>query len=155
MTDNKPILISIAIPVYNSEKTISKLVDQLVEALKQKCNFEIILVNDCSTDKSEEVCLSIYKKYRKVVRFFSLAENVGEHNAVMAGLNQARGDYAVIMDDDFQNPVNDAVRLIQAAIQNNFDVIYTFSEKSKRPLFSSWSYRHINCVLYPFYSQYY
>jgi undecaprenyl-phosphate 4-deoxy-4-formamido-L-arabinose transferase len=133
MNDNKTILITIVIPVYNSEKTISKLVDQLVEALEQKYDFEIILVNDCSTDGSEEVCLSIYKQYRKIVRFFSLAKNVGEHNAVMAGLNQARGDYGIIMDDDFQNTVADALRLIQTAIQNNFDVIYTYSEKSHRP----------------------
>ena len=141
MIDKKNILISIVIPVYNSEKTLSKLADQLVEVLEQKYGFEIILVNDCSTDKSEDVCLYLYKKYRKMVRFFSLAENVGEHNAVMAGLNQARGDYAVIMDDDFQNPVSDTVRLIQTAVQNNFDVIYTFSEKSQRPLFrrlGSW-----------------
>ena len=134
MTDNKTILISIVIPVYNSEKTISKIVDQLVAVLEQKYPLEIILVNDCSKDRSEEVCIAIYKKYRKIVRFFSLAENVGEHNAVMAGLNQARGDYAVVMDDDFQNPVSDAVRLIETAVKNNFDVIYTFCEKSQRPL---------------------
>ena len=141
MTDNKTILISIVIPVYNSEKTISKMVDELIAALKQKYDFEIILVNDCSTDRSEEVCIAIYKKYGKSVRFFSLAENVGEHNTVMAGLNQAGGDYALIMDDDFQNPVSDAVRLIQTAVKNNFDVIYTFCEKSQRPLFrrlGSW-----------------
>jgi len=141
MTDNKTILISIVIPVYNSEKTISKMVDQLIAALKQKYDFEIILVNDCSKDRSEEVCIAIYKKYRKTVRFFSLAENVGEHNAVMAGLNQSRGDYAVVMDDDFQNPVSDAVRLIETAVKNKFDVIYTFCEKSQRPLFrrlGSW-----------------
>jgi len=133
MTTNKATLISIVIPVYNSEKTISKIVDQLVETLGRKYDFEIILVNDCSKDRSEEVCIAIYKKYRKMVRFFSLAENVGEHNAVMAGLNQARGDYAVIMDDDFQNPVSDAVRLLQTAVHNNFDVIYTYGEKSQRP----------------------
>ena len=141
MTDIKTILISIIIPVYNSEKTIPKMVDQLVAALEQKYDFEIILVNDCSKDGSEEVCIAIYKKYRKIVRFFSLAENVGEHNTVMAGLNQARGDYAVIMDDDFQNSVSDAVRLIQTAVKNNFDVIYTFCEKSQRSLFrrlGSW-----------------
>ncbi|MBT8374021.1 MAG: glycosyltransferase [Deltaproteobacteria bacterium] len=141
MTGKKTNFISIVIPVYNSERTIPKMVDQLVASLKQKYNFEIILVNDCSTDTSEEVCLSLFKKYRKQVRFFSLAENVGEHNAVMAGLNQTRGHYAVIMDDDFQNSVSDAVRLIQTATQNNFDVIYTFSEKSQRPLFrrlGSW-----------------
>lgn len=134
MTANKTILISIVIPVYNSEKTISKLVDQLVGKLEQKYDLEIILVNDCSTDNSEQVCLSIFKKYSKMVRFFSLAENVGEHNAVLAGLNKARGDYAVIMDDDFQNPVGDTVRLIDTAVKNNFDVIYTFCEKSQRPL---------------------
>jgi undecaprenyl-phosphate 4-deoxy-4-formamido-L-arabinose transferase len=141
MTDNKTILNSIVIPVYNSEKTISKMVNQLVAALEQKYDFEIILVNDCSKDKSGEVCIALYKRYRKIVRFFSLAENVGEHNAVMAGLNKARGDYAVVMDDDFQNPVNEVVRLIDTALKNDFDVIYTFCEKSQRPLFrrlGSW-----------------
>ena len=131
---SKIILISIVIPVYNSEKTISKIVDKLVAELEQKYGLEIILVNDCSKDRSEEVCIAIYKKYRKTVRFFSLVENVGEHNAVMAGLNKVRGDYAVIMDDDFQNPVSEAVRLIKTAVKNNFDVIYTFCEKSQRPL---------------------
>ena len=138
---SKIILISIVIPVYNSEKTISKIVDKLVAELEQKYGLEIILVNDCSKDRSEEVCIAIYKKYRKIVRFFSLAKNVGEHNAVMAGLNKSKGDYAVIMDDDFQNPVSDAVRLIETAVKNNFDVIYTFCEKSQRPLFrrlGSW-----------------
>ncbi len=141
MTDNKTNFISIIIPVYNSEKTIPKMVDQLVAALEQKYHLEIILVNDCSKDRSEEVCIAIYKKYRKIVRGFSLAENVGEHNTVMAGLNQARGDWAVIMDDDFQNPVSDALRLIDTAVQNNFDVIYTFCEISQRSLFrrmGSW-----------------
>jgi len=141
MNDKKTIFISIVIPVYNSEKTIAKMVDQLVAELEPKYHLEIILVNDCSKDRSEEACIAIYEKYSKVVRFFSLAENVGEHNAVMAGLNQVRGDYAVIMDDDFQNPVSEAVRLIEAAVKNKFDVIYTYGEKSKRPLFrrlGSW-----------------
>ena len=141
MTDKKIILISIVIPVYNSEKTISKIVDKLVAVLEQKYSLEIILVNDCSKDRSEEVCIAIYKKYRKIVRFFSLAKNVGEHNAVMAGLNKVRGDYVVVMDDDFQNPVSEVVRLIDTALKNDFDVIYTFCEKSQRPLFrrlGSW-----------------
>lgn len=141
MTDKKTILISIVIPVYNSEKTISKIVDKLVAELEQKYDLEIILVNDCSKDRSEQVCIAIYKKYSKIVRFFSLSKNVGEHNAVMAGLNKARGEYAVIMDDDFQNPVSEAVRLIETAVKDNFDVIYTFCEKSQRPLFrrlGSW-----------------
>ena len=144
MTDKKIILISIVIPVYNSEKTISKIVDKLVAELEQKYELEIILVNDCSKDRSEQVCIAIYKKYRKIVRFFSLSKNVGEHNAVMVGLNKARGEYAVIMDDDFQNPVSEAARLIKTAVKNDFDVIYTFCEKSQRPLFRRLGSRFAN-----------
>jgi len=60
------------------------------------------------------------------VRFFSLARNVGEHNAVMAGLNQVRGDWAVIMDDDFQNPVSEVHKLIEYANNHDCDVVYSY-----------------------------
>ncbi len=120
--------ISIVIPVYNSEKTIEKLVSKLVENITN-FDLEIILVNDNSKDNSEESCVILYKKYPKIVKLYSLAKNVGEHNAVMAGLNNATGEYTIIMDDDFQNPVSEVVKLIEYSLANNFDVIYTFYDK--------------------------
>ena len=95
---------SIVIPVFNGARSIGRLVDELIARLSPVFQIEIVLVNDCSPDNSEEICIGITKKHPDFVSFYSLAMNVGEHNAVMAGLNKATGDYAIIVDDDFQNP---------------------------------------------------
>ena len=126
--------VSIVIPVYNAENTIGRLVEELVANLGRIYTLEIILVNDRSRDASENVCTEIYTKYPSIIRFLSLAKNVGEHNAVMAGLNHATGAYAVIMDDDFQNPVGEVQRLFAYAFQTQHDVVYTYYEKKEHSL---------------------
>lgn len=135
MTKKKPTKVSIVIPVYNGEQSIGRLTDELVLALKEIYNLEIVLVNDNSPDNSEAVCEGLFKKYPDIVCFYSLAKNVGEHNAVMAGLNQATGDYMVIMDDDFQNPITEVVKLVNFATENDCDVTYTFYKKKKHSFF--------------------
>lgn len=124
-------LISIIIPVFNSEHTIGPLVTKLIAELPDVFDIEIILVNDHSTDGSDLACIELYKKYRDKVKYYQLAKNVGEHNAVMAGLNQMSGEYAVIMDDDFQNPVSEVLKLIQFGLENEYDVVYTWYEKKQ------------------------
>jgi len=121
----------VVIPIYNAEKTIGKLVDELIAGLSDKYNLEIVLVNDNSQDNSEEVCISLHKKYNDLVSFYSLSRNVGEHNAVMAGLNNVSGEFVVIMDDDFQNPISEVIKLISFATKNDYDVVYTYYEKKK------------------------
>ncbi len=136
-----PPLISIVIPVYNGEKSIENLIDILVEKLSPLFCIEIVLINDCSPDNSEQACIRIFSKYPDKVKFYSLSTNVGEHNAVMAGLNQSTGDYAVIMDDDFQNPVSEVEKLIHFTINNNYDVVYTFYKKKQHSFYrnlGSW-----------------
>lgn len=129
-------LISVVIPTYNGHATLGELVDLLVEKAGVLFPIEIVVVNDGSLDETENVCLSLHKKYSTKVRLFSLGRNVGEHNAVMAGLNQARGDYAVIMDDDFQNPVDEVLKLIKYALDHTeFDVVYTYYAEKKHSLF--------------------
>jgi glycosyltransferase involved in cell wall biosynthesis len=135
MNKKKPTKVSIVIPVYNGEQSIGRLTDELVSVLKELYNLEIVLVNDNSPDNSETVCEGLFKKYPDIVCFFSLAKNVGEHNAVMAGLNQATGDYMVIMDDDFQNPITEVVKLVNYAAQNDCDVTYTYYRKKKHSFF--------------------
>jgi undecaprenyl-phosphate 4-deoxy-4-formamido-L-arabinose transferase len=127
-------LISIVIPVYNGALSIGRLADELVDRLSAQFNIEIVLVNDCSPDNSEEACIAIANKYPGYVSFYSLAKNVGEHNAVMAGLNQATGDYSVIMDDDFQNPVSEVIKLVDFMATNDYDVVYTFYDEKKHSL---------------------
>jgi undecaprenyl-phosphate 4-deoxy-4-formamido-L-arabinose transferase len=135
------ICVSIVIPVYNAEETIANLVEELVTELGKEYTLEIVLVNDRSRDTSEQICITLFQKYPSTIRFFSLAKNVGEHNAVMAGLNNISGDYAVIMDDDFQNPIQEVKRLIELTIQTEYDVVYTYYEKKEHSLFrnlGSW-----------------
>ena len=127
--------VSIVIPVYNGEKTIGPLVDELIAEIGERFDLEIVLVNDCSPDNSEQVCIQIFEKYPSVVKFFSLARNVGEHNAVMAGLNQTTGAYVVIMDDDFQNPISEVVKLVRYASEHEYDVVYTYYTKKEHSLF--------------------
>ena len=141
MTTEQHTALSIVIPVYNSDETIKPLVRQLIAELASHYALEIILVNDGSHDRSEEVCADLVEAHPEIVRMFSLAKNVGEHNAVMAGLNQVTGDYVVIMDDDFQNPVNEVVTLVETAQHTNCDVIYTYYEHKCHSLFrncGSW-----------------
>jgi glycosyltransferase involved in cell wall biosynthesis len=131
-------LVSIIIPVYRGADSIGRLVDVLMEQMGARYQLEIVLVNDCSPDNSEEVCIAIQKKYPLVVKFYSLAKNFSEHNAVMAGLNFCHGDYAVIMDDDFQNPVSEAIKLVDYAAANDFDVVYTYYQEKKHNFFRNF-----------------
>jgi glycosyltransferase involved in cell wall biosynthesis len=131
----EPARVSIVIPVYNAEETIANLAEELIAELGREYTLEIVLINDRSQDTSEAICIDLFKKYPSTVRFFSLAKNVGEHNAVMAGLNNISGDFAVIMDDDFQNPIQEVKKLIDYAVRTEYDVVYTYYEKKEHSLF--------------------
>jgi len=133
--NKKHICVSIVIPVYRGENSIARLTDELVNTLTPIYCLEIILVNDNSPDNSEKVCEEIFNKYGDIVRFYSLAKNVGEHNAVMAGLNESTGDFMVIMDDDFQNPISEVVKLLDYATENDCDVTYTYYKKKQHSWF--------------------
>jgi len=128
--DSRP-NVSIVIPVYNAQETIGPLVDELVARLDISYRLEIVLINDCSADRSEDACIALFEKHPEVVRFFSLAKNVGEHNAVMAGLNQCSGDFVVIMDDDFQNPISEVMKLLNFGLEHDYDVVYTWYRKKR------------------------
>ena len=128
-------LITIIIPVFNSEKTIFDLVSNIFDSLKLDYKFEVILINDCSSDNSDIECLKLYDKYKGKIKYYKLAKNVGEHNAVMAGLNYAMGDWIVIMDDDFQNPVSEVEKIINFSLSNDYDVVYTHYQYKKHNIF--------------------
>ncbi|MCE7068136.1 glycosyltransferase family 2 protein [Dyadobacter sp. CY326] len=121
--------LSVVIPVYNSEKTIRPLVESLQSALSE-VTFEIVMVNDGSRDGSEKVCKQLADLYSNV-RFISLRRNYGEFNAVMCGLNWAYGDYCVMIDDDFQNPPQEILKLIKVAESGDNDVVYTYYSKKE------------------------
>ena len=115
--------ISICIPVYNGANTIAELVEELIEKLSMY-EIEIILINDGSSDDSEKICIDLYNKF-ELIKFISLRKNFGEHNAVLCGLNYSCNDYIVVIDDDFQNPPSEILKLIEKADSSNCDVVYS------------------------------
>ena len=129
--------ISIVIPVFNAQRTIKYLVDDLINNLHYP-ELEIVLVNDGSQDDSNQICLEIFKNHKNTVKYINLSKNFGEHNAVLAGLNYAAGDYAVIIDDDFQNPVAEIDKLITEAVRNNYDVVYSYYAKKQHSYFRNF-----------------
>ena len=127
-------MLSIVIPVYQAEHSIKNLIKKILEVFSNK-NLEIILINDCSPDNSHEECLKVYNENIDKVTYIKLAKNVGEHNAVMAGLNYVKGDWIIIMDDDFQNPPSEALKLYNYAEKNSFDIVYGNYKKNKKHSF--------------------
>lgn len=132
--------LSIVIPVYNSADTIASLVEQLAN-LPIEGGHELILVNDGSKDNTAAICESIVPNAAFPIRFINLSRNFGEHNAVMAGLQFARGEYVITMDDDLQNPPSEVVKLFNYAREQKQDVIYTYYKHKKHSAwrnFGSW-----------------
>ena len=119
---------SIVIPVYNSARIIRPLVERLIAVLRVEA-LQIVLVNDGSVDDSDAACRVLSARYPGTVTYVRLSRNFGEHNAVMAGLHHAHGDYMVIMDDDCQNPPEEVPRLIDHAASQGYDIVYTYSAR--------------------------
>lgn len=136
-------LISIVIPVYNGAKTVQPLARRLVELLGPQ-DLQIVLINDGSQDDSDAVCRELHRELPAVITYLNLARNFGEHNAVMAGLNHAHGQYVVIMDDDFQNPPEEVPGLIRQAVEGDFDVVYTYYAEKKHHWFRNLGSRFNN-----------
>lgn len=130
--------LSVVIPVYYGEKTIANLVGKLlIELPKQFRSFEIILVNDGSLDNSDAECSKLAEQHTEV-RYFQLAKNFSEHNTVMAGLNHVRGEYAVIIDDDFQNPPEEIKKLHAKIVSTRSDVVFARYEKKQHHWFRNF-----------------
>jgi undecaprenyl-phosphate 4-deoxy-4-formamido-L-arabinose transferase len=122
--------LSVLIPVYNSQQTIGPLTDQLIRELQPRFKaLELVLVNDGSADRSHQEIMAARARHPGMIKYLLLAKNFGEHNAVLCALNHCRGDAAVILDDDFQNPPSEIIPLIET-LEEGYDVVYSYySEK--------------------------
>lgn len=134
MKDN--FLISIIIPVYNSEDTIELVCSKIIDSLKNGYNFEIILVNDNSKDNSLNKCKILTEKNRNIL-LINLSKNFGQHAAILAGLNYAKGDYIVFLDDDLQTPPEEIKNLI-IKLEEGYDVVYANYSSKKHSGFQNF-----------------
>lgn len=125
--------ISVVVPVYNSEASLALLVQRLVPVLEAEAPaFEILLVNDGSSDRSWDVVCDLAKTELRV-RGINLMRNYGQHNALLAGIRSAKHDVIITMDDDLQNPPEEIPKLL-AAIADGHDVVYGAPEREQHGL---------------------
>jgi dolichol-phosphate mannosyltransferase len=122
MISSEKILISVVSPVYRAEKIIDKLVEINIQVLsKITPYFEIILVDDRGPDKSwEKIKENTLKDTR--VKGIKLSRNFGQHYAITAGLDHAKGEWIVVMDCDLQDRPEEIVSLYNKALEG-YDIV--------------------------------
>jgi undecaprenyl-phosphate 4-deoxy-4-formamido-L-arabinose transferase len=125
--------LSVVIPVYRSEAALPTLVQRLRPTLAAlACEYELVLVNDGSPDRSWEVIEQLAAQHGWV-RGIRLMRNYGQHNALLAGIRAARFDTIVTMDDDLQHPPEELPKLF-AKMEEGFDVVYGTPEQEQHGL---------------------
>ncbi|MBE6727599.1 MAG: glycosyltransferase family 2 protein [Ruminococcaceae bacterium] len=114
--------VSFVIPCYRSEKTLSAVIDEIIETVGNKIKYEIVLVNDSSPDNTLGVIKQLCEKNSNIIGV-NFAQNFGQHAALMAGMRQTTGDVVVCLDDDGQTPANEVFKLIDK-LEEGYDVVY-------------------------------
>ncbi|MBP5528972.1 MAG: glycosyltransferase [Lachnospiraceae bacterium] len=129
--------ISFVIPCYRSEKTLSDVVDEIKTTMAEIGHeFEIILVNDCSPDKTFEVIKKLAEENDNILGI-DLAKNFGQHCALMAGMRHSSGDVVVCLDDDGQTPANEVGKLLDK-LDEGYDVCYASYGKKQHSGFRNF-----------------
>ena len=113
------ILTSIIIPVFNEEKTIKILLDKVLE--QKKIEKEIIVIDDCSTDKTKHL---IETEYKNKVKFISNYKNFGKGYCVRKGIEISNGEIILIQDADLEYDPTDYKKLLTPLFENRADVVY-------------------------------
>ncbi len=142
--EDKP-YISVLIPVLNEEESIRELQERIQKTLETiNKPFEIIYTNDGSTDGTQQILEEFHNKYPQV-KVIEFNRNYGQHMALFAGFNYAKGDIIVTIDADLQNPPEEIPKLIRE-IENGYEVVGTYRKQRKDSLFRKVASNIVNKI---------
>jgi polyisoprenyl-phosphate glycosyltransferase len=131
--------LSIIVPVYNNAATLPELASRTEDALRGRVDtFELIFVDDGSRDKSWQGICELARRHT-FVRGLRLSRNFGQHPAIAAGFEAARGQLVVLMDADLEDRPESIPLLIEAQRENRADIVYTIvaTTAATRPRWTS------------------
>ena len=123
--------ISIIVSFYNEEESIESFITETTQELNkiQELDYEIIFINDCSTDKSLEKLILEREKNNKI-KIINLSRRFGPMESIMAGIQMSTGDALVNLDIDLQDPPSLIAEMVKHWREDGFDVV--FSTRTKR-----------------------
>lgn len=124
---------SVVIPIYNEEETIPDLYRRLTAVMEKLGTYEIIMVDDGSTDSSWQLIKEIHETDSRV-KGVSLSRNFGHHIAITAGLDSSSGKAVILMDGDLQDPPEEIPKLYEK-FKEGYDLVYGIRHVRKDPLF--------------------
>ena len=137
---------SVVVPVYNGQASLDELVGRLSSTLAGLGgDYEVILVNDGSADRSWEVIRRLSEK-SSCVRGVNLMRNYGQHSALLAGIRKARNEIVITIDDDLQHPPEEIPKLV-SRLSEGYDVVYGRPEKRSHDAWRNFSSKIIKFVL--------
>ena len=138
--------VSVVIPVYNEEAVLPALFARLYPALDALGRgYELILVDDGSRDASARLLREQFERRPEVTRVLLLAGNFGQHMAILAGFERARGDAVVTLDADLQNPPEEIARLL-AKMDEGHDYVGSYRRTREDSAFRHLASRLMNAV---------
>jgi undecaprenyl-phosphate 4-deoxy-4-formamido-L-arabinose transferase len=139
--------ISVIIPVYNEEENLRELGARLLGTLTAMGRpFEIIFVDDGSTDHSWDLLSELHEKHPENLRALQFHRNFGQHQAIFAGFQASRGRIMVTLDADLQNPPEEIPRLV-AKIEEGYDTVGGWRENRRDSIFRRLPSLMVNFVM--------
>ena len=138
--------LSIIIPAFNEEESIKPLVNLIFESLDKNLeDFEIILIDDGSNDKTWDEIVKISNKFENIVSI-KLLENYGKSDALDAGFKVCKGNYVLTMDADLQDDPSEILPLYSMIIDNKYDLVSGWKKKRNDPLTKTIPSKFFNLV---------
>jgi undecaprenyl-phosphate 4-deoxy-4-formamido-L-arabinose transferase len=139
--------VSVVIPVYNEEASLPVLLSRTIKSCKQLTQaYEIILVDDGSSDNSAQLLTEAAEIADNHVIAVLLNRNYGQHSAIMAGFSHVSGDLVITLDADLQNPPEEIPRLVATA-DEGYDVVGTVRANRQDSWFRKSASKVINMMI--------
>lgn len=136
--------ISVIIPVYNEEGNLAPLFKRLCKSMDEIGRpWEVIFINDGSRDASGTLLRDYQKERPDVVRIIDFNGNFGQHTAIIAGFERAKGDIVVTLDADLQNPPEEIGKLIKK-IDEGYDVVGAYRKTREDSFFRKYASKLVN-----------
>lgn len=136
--------VSVVVPVYNEEGNVEELHKEIKAVCEENhYEYEIIFINDGSSDKTDQVCRTL-----KPLKYIRLRRNSGQTAAMDAGIKASKYDYIVTMDGDRQNDPADIPAMLDYLVENDYDVVSGWRKNRKDTFMKRFVSRGANLLRY-------